>query len=103
VVSASALVAGGGDELRRALVAAAQSLKGDAGASAALGRERHRAALQRALVAILDARALMTRGEHSELASAELRSALTEIAGITEALDNEQVLDLIFASFCLGK
>jgi tRNA modification GTPase len=97
------LVAGGGDELRRALVSVAQTLKGDAGASAALGRERHRAALQRALVAILDARTLMTRGEHAELASAELRSALAEIAGITEPLDNEQVLDLIFASFCLGK
>jgi tRNA modification GTPase len=97
------LAAGGGEELRRALVAVAQSLKADAGASAALGRERHRAALQRALVAILEARALMAYGENAELASAELRSALTEIAGITEALDNEQVLDLIFASFCLGK
>jgi tRNA modification GTPase len=103
LVSASALAACGGEELRHALVAVAQSLKADAGASAALGRERHRAALQRALVAILEARALIEHGEHAELASAELRSALTEIAGITEALDNEQVLDLIFASFCLGK
>lgn len=103
VVSASASAPGGGDGLRRALVAVAQTLKGDAGASAALGRERHRAALQRASVAVLAARNLMTRGENTELASAELRSALTEIAGITEALDNEQILDLIFSSFCIGK
>jgi tRNA modification GTPase len=103
LVSASAAVAGGCEELKRALVAAARTLKGDAATSLALGRERHRAALQRALAAIVGARVLMTHGEQAELASIELRVALAEIAGITEALDNEQVLDRIFASFCLGK
>jgi tRNA U34 5-carboxymethylaminomethyl modifying GTPase MnmE/TrmE len=29
--------------------------------------------------------------------------ALEEVAGITEVLDNERVLDQIFASFCIGK
>lgn len=103
MVSASAAVAGGCEELKRALVAAARTLKGDSATSSALGRERHRAALQRALAAIVEARVLMTRGDQAELASVELRMALAEIAGITEALDNEQVLDRIFASFCLGK
>ena len=103
MVPASAAVVGGCEELRRALVAAVRTLKGDAATSLALGRERHRAALQRALAAIVEARVLVTRGDQAELASMELRTALAEIAGITEALDNEQVLDRIFASFCLGK
>jgi tRNA U34 5-carboxymethylaminomethyl modifying GTPase MnmE/TrmE len=45
----------------------------------------------------------MALGEQAELASIELRRALAEIAGITEVLDNDQVLDRIFASFCIGK
>jgi len=103
VISASALETGGSEDLRHTLVSRAGALKGDAAASAGLSRERHRAALERALAAIDDAMALMTRGDQAELASIELRRALAEISGITEALDNEQVLDLIFSRFCLGK
>jgi len=103
VIPASALEEGGCKELRDALISQAGALKGDAGASAGLGRERHRAALERALTAIDDAMAMMERGDQPELASIELRRALAEISGITEALDNEQVLDLIFSRFCLGK
>lgn len=103
IISASALETGGSDDLRNTLASTAGALKGDAAASAGLGRERHRAALERASAAIDDAMALMKGGDGAELASIELRRALTEISGITEALDNEQVLDRIFSNFCLGK
>jgi tRNA modification GTPase len=103
VVSSTTLKAGGCDELKRALINAAEKLRGDAGESAGLGRERHRAALQRALLAVGEAATAMALGEQAELASIELRRALAEIAGITEVLDNDQVLDRIFASFCIGK
>jgi tRNA modification GTPase len=102
VVSSSAVVPGGCDELKQVMVQTARRLRGDAGASAGLGRERHRAAFQRALVSISEAEAMMAE-EQPELASIELRAALSEVAGITEVLDNEQVLDRIFASFCIGK
>ena len=103
VVSTSTVDSGGCDELKLALIAAAKALKGDAGGSAGLGRERHRAALARALAAITAAQSVMASGEQAELASIELRRALAEVAGITEVLDNERVLDLIFSAFCIGK
>jgi tRNA modification GTPase len=102
VVSSSALRPGGCDALKRALIEAAEGLKGDAGESAGLGRERHKAALHRALTAITQADRMLA-AEEPEIASVELRVALAEVAGITEVLDNERVLDQIFASFCIGK
>jgi tRNA modification GTPase len=78
-------------------------LKGDPTESASLSRERHRAALERASAALGAAQQLMASGDQAELASIEIRQALAEVAGITEVVDNEQVLDLIFSSFCIGK
>jgi len=102
VVSSSALRPGGCDAMKRALIEAAEELKGDAGESSGLGRERHRAALKRALTAVTEAERMLV-AEEPELVSVELRDALAEVAGITEVLDNERVLDQIFASFCVGK
>jgi len=103
VVPASAVQPGGCDRLKRALLAAAQEMRGDDSQSAGFNRERHRAALERAVEAVAAAQVLMSDGEQADLASIELRRALAEISGITEPLDNERVLDVIFASFCLGK
>jgi len=102
IVSSSALQPGGCDELKRALIEAAEGLRGDAGESAGLGRERHRAALQLTLAALAEAETRLLADE-PELASVEVRAALGELAGITEVLDNELVLDQIFGSFCIGK
>ena len=103
VVSASAVAIAGCDELKNTLSAVAHTLKGDAGESAGLARERHWAALQRALAAVRGARSVMAIGHQAELASIEIRRAIAEIGTITEVLDNEEVLDSIFANFCIGK
>jgi tRNA modification GTPase len=103
VVPASAVAINGCDALKSTLTEVAHALKGDAGESAGLARERHWAALQRALAAVHGARSLMAIGDQAELASIEVRRAIAEIAAITEVLDNEEVLDSIFASFCIGK
>lgn len=68
-----------------------------------ISRLRHRAALERALDPLHRAQRLATSEDASELAAIELRGALAELAAISRAVDNEEVLDLIFSEFCIGK
>jgi tRNA modification GTPase len=69
---------------------------------AVITRERHRAALTRARDA-LD-RAGVALGEaQTELAAEDARLALRAIGEITGRVDVEQVLDRLFATFCIGK
>ena len=64
---------------------------------------RHRAALERCLTAIDRARQLQLESGPPELTSLELRAAVSELAAITNPLDNEEILDEVFRSFCIGK
>ncbi len=69
------------------------------GASPSPTRERHRAALEQAAAA-LD-RAAAAAG--AELAAEDLRLAATALGRITGRVDIEDVLDRVFAEFCIGK
>ena len=104
VVKASAIDGSGAAVLQELLVDAAKRLRGsDTTPPAGLSRERHRAAAERTRAALSRSLEVMTASERTELAAIELREALDELAGITEPLDNEHVLDRIFADFCVGK
>jgi tRNA modification GTPase len=64
-----------------------------------LTRARHRQALERAMVSL-------DRFHHavlSELAAEDLRLAMREIGRITGSVDVEDLLDVIFRDFCIGK
>lgn len=65
------------------------------------GRERHRAHLEAALVQ-LD-RAVTVAGGDAELRAEDLRRAGDEIGRITGAIGVEDLLDVIFREFCIGK
>lgn len=67
--------------------------------SPALTRARHRAALEDAAEA-LDR---VPRAPLPELAAEDLRLALRAIGRITGQVDVEDMLDLLFGSFCIGK
>jgi tRNA modification GTPase len=78
-------------------------------AEAALGqgdavvtRERHRAALVRARKALDRAGRALAEGR-TELAAEDARLALRAVGEITGRVDVEQVLDRLFATFCIGK
>ena len=84
--------------LRQWLVEAVAARFG-VGASAALTRERHRQALTRALAAL-------RRGEgakEAEILAEELRLGARELGRITGRVDVEDILDVVFAEFCIGK
>jgi tRNA modification GTPase len=70
--------------------------------SALVTRARHRQALE-ATVAALD-RALAQRASgHEELIAEELRAAATTLGRLTGRVDVEDILDVIFRDFCIGK
>lgn len=70
------------------------------GAHASLTRARHREALNEALAALVRARE--TQAE-DELLAEDLRIAIRCIGRITGRVDVEDLLDIIFRDFCIGK
>jgi tRNA modification GTPase len=101
VIETSALTGSGCDVLARTLVALAGAQPESP--PALISRVRHRAAIERARTALQTAMSLLRSESAPELACIELRAALGELASITDPVDNEEVLDRIFATFCIGK
>jgi tRNA modification GTPase len=74
-----------------------------AGASSAV-RERHRVALEQGLASLDKAEQHVCAGpEWSDLAAEEMRQALRSLDSMIGRVDVENVLDVIFSSFCIGK
>lgn len=73
-----------------------------AGASLAI-RERHRQAMRHAIECLEEALDLMRGGGHVELASAVLRRSVRHLEVLIGKVGVEDLLDEIFARFCIGK
>ena len=86
------------DRLSDALASAARRLAGS-GHSAAFNRARHAAALGEAASAVATALA----SANAEIRAEELRLAIGSLGRINGQVDTEDVLDLVFSSFCIGK
>ncbi|HEX2726234.1 MAG TPA: tRNA uridine-5-carboxymethylaminomethyl(34) synthesis GTPase MnmE [Beijerinckiaceae bacterium] len=69
---------------------------------AVITRERHRAALTRAHDALGRVAQALEEGQ-TELAAEDVRLAVRAIGEISGRVDVEQVLDRLFATFCIGK
>ncbi|MCV3735075.1 tRNA uridine-5-carboxymethylaminomethyl(34) synthesis GTPase MnmE [Rhizobium sp. TRM96647] len=74
---------------------------GQAGAFAVPSRDRHNEALRLTLQALEEA--LAAPSNELELQAEYLRLAANEIGRITGRVDVENLLDVIFAEFCIGK
>lgn len=97
VVAVSARTAAGVPALREAMVAAL----GGGGVAAAAANPRHVEALERARAAL--SRAIAAGAGPGELVALELRLALGAIGEVTGRGVGEDLLDRIFARFCVGK
>ena len=64
---------------------------------------RHADSLARALSSLKDAADRISRDEPSELVASDLRQTLESFGQIAGKVDNERMLDQLFASFCIGK
>ncbi|MBL7139542.1 MAG: 50S ribosome-binding GTPase [Planctomycetes bacterium] len=102
VVPTSAVTGQGIDALGEALVRAVTGGTVDRQAAGPVVTARHRAALERAAVALVRAHRLARRPEPAgELVALELGEALDALAAITGARGD--VLDEVFSRFCIGK
>lgn len=101
-VSMSALTGAGLEELRQAIVAKADSFQRDPSDFVAINA-RHARALGGAQALLESAAAKLQHGEPIELAASDLRGALEAFGEIGGRVDNERMLDQLFATFCIGK
>lgn len=102
-VACSALCGWGLAELRNtALRQVAPRLAGD-GSELLVTSSRQAATLERALTALQAAQATLDRNAEAELVAAELRVAAARLGELTGQEVTPQVLDAIFARFCVGK
>ncbi len=91
-----------GEGVRDLLAAIVERLqKLDQGEPALLTRERHRAAVADAVAAL--ERATMADHGQGELLAEDMRLAVAALERLVGRIDVEDVLDRLFAGFCIGK
>lgn len=99
IFSISATSGVGFDRLMADLISAAESLLSQ-GESALITRERHRRSLADTLSALKRAN---DEPLSEEILAEELRAAGHELGRLTGRVDIEEILDVIFRDFCIGK
>ena len=101
VVRVSAKYLTGLDDLRRAV--AGSIVKTPRDNVPTLTRSRQRDAMVKALTSLRHAREGLRRRLAPELIAVDLQDALDDIGCVTGAITSEEILDEIFAEFCIGK
>jgi len=103
VIELSARTGEGLDALIAALSTRLRALYSDAADSLIILRTRHRDLLSRTHDALLSAQTSLSSSGISELLSEDLRTAMHALGELTGAICTDDILDRIFAGFCIGK
>ena len=64
---------------------------------------RHKACFERVQAGLVAAQKALDQGEAPEFVALELREALLALGEVTGRVDIEEILDVVFSSFCIGK
>lgn len=80
-----------------------QALSGGIGEETPAVNQRQAQALEQMLAALDAAQELLRQHAPTELACAHLREAVDALGGVVGRIDNEAMLDKLFARFCIGK
>ena len=102
-VHLSALNGAGVEALQAAVTKLAEAFHVEIGSELIAINARHSHALQSAKESLEAARAKISSGEPGELLASDLRAALAAFGEVSGKVDNERILDQLFASFCIGK
>ena len=102
-LAVSALTGAGIEALRGALVRRADGFQAAVGADSVAINARHAHALSQAKECLGAALLKLDSAPQPELLASDLRGALDALGEISGRVDNEQVLDRLFATFCIGK
>jgi tRNA modification GTPase len=103
VCALSAAKGDGLESLKRLMSTMVEGLDKRHEASVLVTSLRHYEALRNASDALANAQELITRQAETELIAFELRSALDYVGEITGKVVNEEIVNLIFEQFCIGK
>ncbi len=103
VVRISALHGAGLEVLQSAVAKLADAFQPDLGDELVAVNARHADALRQVGECLDEAKRQLVEGEPTELLASSLRGALDAFGTIAGKVDNERVLDRLFASFCIGK
>jgi tRNA modification GTPase len=103
VIRVSALTGFGMDELTATLVSRADMFQRELDGETIAVSARHAHALTEARAALDRARSKLLVNDAGELIASDLRTVLAAFGEITGKVDNERMLDQLFASFCIGK
>jgi tRNA modification GTPase len=102
-LATSAHTGEGLDELREAIVARVTGRAGVEGEGVTITSERHRDLLVACAAALETGASLLGARAPRELVAIEVRDAAARLAAITGEGVGEEVLDALFARFCIGK
>jgi len=102
-ITVSALTGAGAESLLAAIVRRADALRADTGEDLVAINARHAHALDRAKSGLGEALAKLSANAPVELLASDLREVLDAFGEISGKVDNEQMLDRLFATFCIGK
>jgi len=104
LVNVSTLFGTGLEDLNRAIVEVVDGITAtgthDEGVAVNL---RHARALEETALCLSDGRELLRSGDALELIGSALRGAVSALERIVGRIDNEAMLDRLFAEFCIGK
>lgn len=102
-VRVSAKTGEGIGELRKAIVESVVHGAGTKEDDIVVTSRRHQDALQRAHRGLVSARTSLLDGNANEFVAFDVREAINALAEITGEITSEDVLNTIFAKFCIGK
>jgi tRNA modification GTPase len=102
-IDISAKTQGGLDELREAIHRRLTPERLEAGDSVLVTNLRHAAALERALQGVEQARRSVEDEREGALIAMDLRIAADALGEITGVITTDEILERIFAEFCIGK
>ena len=102
-VRISAITGEGIERLRAVIAECLDGRLAAPGPETLMVNARHAESLRRASGFVAEARGLLAEMSPAELAAAELRSAMEALGDVVGRIDNESVLDELFARFCIGK
>lgn len=103
VIELSAATGEGLEALLEAITAQAESLREDHGSELIAVNSRHADALSRSKASLSEALQKLEGAAPVDLLASDLRGALDALGEITGRIDNERMLDHLFANFCIGK
>ncbi len=102
-IEVSAATGEGLEGLRAKIIALADGLTPALGEDVVAINARHAQALKQARADLASAAEKLAAGEAAELLASDLRGALAALGEISGKVDNERMLDALFANFCIGK